>query len=236
MNHETRNKLQRFLNEKTHQIYRETREEKAVFDLAHIKTMAGFDVKEETRNLRNDKRELVPYEDKYTIFKRNDPSCLLKVGIPRERGRVDACMGIDDIWGYTYTFEKNNVGGMVTRCLDEMDAITKELRALRAELEKQEKINDIAKNGINTWLKVILQNQPHPYYTTVAENKITLSIQLKNRLQLNIPIYFARFQKIMPNVLETIQQFGDCVNKGNMKITISNTSANQQWQTPTSNP
>jgi len=96
---------------------------------------------------------------------------------------------------------------------------------------KQEKIEDIAKNSINTWLKAVLQNQSYSYYTTESENKITLSVKLKNRMQLDIPIYFSRFQKIMPELLNTIQKFEKTANEAKIKVLISNSKVNQQWKT-----
>ena len=54
---------------------------------------------------------------------------------------------------------------------------------------------------------------------------------MKNRLQLDIPIYFSRFQKIMPELIDTIQQFEKTANEAKIKVLISNSKVNQQWKT-----
>lgn len=121
--------------------------------------------------------------------------------------------------------------GMLYRCMDEINNIAEEMRKLKGDLEKQEKINEIAKNSAKTWLKEVMKNQTYSYYTTEDENKIMLSIKMKNRVQLDIPIYYKRFQKIIPKLLETIQQFENTANKSNVKVLISNSRHNQQWKT-----
>jgi Tfp pilus assembly pilus retraction ATPase PilT len=121
--------------------------------------------------------------------------------------------------------------GMLYRCMDEINNIAEEMRKLKGDLEKQEKINEIAKNSAKTWLKEVMKNQTYSYYTTEDENKIMLSIKMKNRVQLDIPIYYKRFQKIIPKLLETIQQFENTANKSNVKVLISNSRHNQQWET-----
>jgi len=119
--------------------------------------------------------------------------------------------------------------GMLYRCMDTMDIIAKEFRQLANDLEKEEKIVEMGRNSIHPWLKTILQNQPYSYYTTKGENKIVLSVKMENRMQLDIPIYLKSFQKIMPELLHTIQQFEKVIGEAKIKVLISNSNVNRQW-------
>ena len=209
-------KLKDFLKEKLIKNFEETQEDKPYLDMSFIKTSKGFK-KSYIKSLRG--------EDGYAFSNNNGCQCF--IWFEENPKREIISMAIDGIssWGWYGTV------GTLYRCMDESDEIAKEFRQLKSDLEKQEKIDEIAKNSINTWIKVVLQNQPYSYYTTESENKITLSVQMKNRLQLDIPIYYSRFQKIIPELPGTIQQFVKTAKECKIKVLISNTQSNQQWQT-----
>ena len=211
MNYEIKNKLEKFLYNKLCTIYYETSQDKPKLDLDYIKCK-GF-VKSDVRNswLGNG----------YDFFNNNACHCFLHFSGKNRSKKIRIIVDAIESGRWLGSV------GMLYRCMDEIDGIAKELRELRSNLEKQEKIDDIAKNIIKTWLK----DQPYLYYTTESENKITLSIKLKHRTQLDIPIYYKRFQKIMPELLNTIQQFEESVNKGKIKVLITNTGLHQEWET-----
>ena len=77
----------------------------------------------------------------------------------------------------------------------------------------------------------MFQNQPYSYYTTESDNKITLSVKLKKSMQLDIPIYYKNFQKIMPELLNSIQQFEKTANESKIKVLISNSAVGEMWRT-----
>jgi len=219
MNDKNQQKLTNFLDEKIRKIVDETRNENPKLNLTYIKTAKGF----ENSIIRNRN-----WGDGYMFVNRSGYQCYLYF-----KGK----------WtGRTISITIDNISssgcpgtiGTLFRCMDEIDVIAKEVQQLKNELEKQEKINIMAKNSINTWLKSVIQNQPYSFYTTEDENKITLSIKIKNGTQLDIPIYYKRFQKIMPILMETIQQFEETVNKSTVKVLICNSKPNQQWITQSS--
>ena len=218
MNYKNEIKLRDFLKEKLRKIYGETREDKSRLDISRIKTEKGF----ETSGVHH-----VRWGDGYAFSNNNGCQCFIY--FEGKRMRKIITMSIDGISSSSGWY---GTVGMLYRCMDDINEIAEEFRQLKSDLEKQEKIEDIAKNSIKTWLKAVLQNQPYSYYATVSENKITLSIKLKNRLQLDIPIYFSSFQKIMPELLNTIQQFEKTANEAKIKVLISNSQPNQQWKTP----
>jgi len=207
-------KLTVFLNEKMKEILNLTRDANHSVNLYHIRPAKGFD-KSETHNSL--------WGDGYNFF--NDNGCQCHIYLRGGKwNKYLISIVIDDYSssGWYGTTE------MLYLCMDEINKIAKEFRKLKGDLEKQEKIGEIALNSITAWLKTIMQNQQYSYYTTESENKIMLSIKIKNRMQLDIPIYYYRFQKMMPELLETIQQFEKTVNKSKIKVLISNSEVNQQ--------
>jgi hypothetical protein len=108
--------------------------------------------------------------------------------------------------------------------------IEKEFLELKAECEKQEKIDDISAQSIETWLSSVLKGSGYTYYIKEDYNKITLSIRMKHGSQLDIPIYFRRFRKQMPDLLKTIKEYEEITANGKVKVLISNLKINKQWK------
>jgi len=209
MNYKIERKLKDFLDKKLKEIVEETANDNPRFNKLHIekkgfemaKRRGGYDLS------NNDFQSVIGYQNS---------------------GERSFSLKIDGIFT---SVKRSGTVGTLYRCMDEIDEITKELGQLKNDVVIQEKVDEIAKNSINTWLKAVLQNQPYSYYTTESAKKITLSIKLKNRVQLDIPIYFSKFQKIMPELLNTIQQFEKTANEAKIKVLISNSKVNQQWKT-----
>jgi len=224
MKSEIQQKLRKFLDDKLNKIYDETRDDKPKLDLLYIKTKKGYDKSDVHHNYWGDGYEF-PNSNGYQCY------FYFKGG---KRRIKSVSIKIDDISssGWYGTI------GMLYRCMDEIDGIAEEMRKYKDDLEKQEKdlekkkkINEIAKNSIITWLKSVMQNQQYSYYATESAHKITLSIKLKNGMQLDIPIYYNRFQKIMLELPETIQQFVNTVNNCKIKVSVRYSKPKQQWIT-----
>ena len=220
MKPEIQKKLRKFLDNKLKKIFDETRDDKSKLDLSYIKTQKGYERSVVHHNVWGDTYE---FSNSYVY------QCYIYFEVVNKKPQYDYIrIKIDDISssGWYGTI------GMLYRCMDEIDGIAEEMRKLlKDDLKKQGKINEIAKNSINTWLKSVMQNQSYSYYTTESEHKITLSIKLKNGMQLDIPIYYSRFQKIMLELPETIQQFENTVNNSKIKVFVRNSKPNQQWTT-----
>ncbi|MDR3285824.1 MAG: hypothetical protein LBT27_00085 [Prevotellaceae bacterium] len=73
--------------------------------------------------------------------------------------------------------------------------LEKEYLQFSDELDKLDKIMDVSTNSIKIWLKELLKDSGYTYYTEESDNKIILSVKMKNGTQLNVPIYNNRFQK-----------------------------------------
>ena len=222
MNYRIRKSLEKFLNEKMKKIHVAARDYDPQIDLSFIKTSKGFELA--------DNSWLCPDGfGTYRFHNNNGCQCYF-IKFHREEQKNKSTIEITIDYVCSYRWYETSVG-ILYRCMDEINEIAEEFRELKGELEKQDKINEIAKNSINTWLKALMQNQSYSYYTTESENKITLSIKIKNRMQLDIPVYYNRFQKIIHELPETIQEFEKISNKSKIKVLISNSSPNQQWTT-----
>jgi len=216
MNYNNAKKLEKFLEDKMRKIYDETHDINPNLDVSFIEKVKGLKKTDVNHGW---------WGDGYAFS--NGIGCQCFVYFKGKEKRKSVGISIDDIHSNGWY----GTVGMLHRCMDEMDEIAKEFRQFKSDLEKQEKIDQIAKNSIKTWLKAILKNQPYSYYASVSDNKITLSIKLKNRIQLDIPIYYKNFQKIMPELLNTIQQFEKMANESKIKVLISNSAVGQKWIT-----
>ena len=172
-------KIKNFLDKKLREIYEETKFFDPSLDLSHIKTEKGF--------------EYAKGWNWYDFF--NSDGCMFRFYFKDEKHK-EIVMEIDGIKSSCYY----GTVGMLYHCMDEIDEIVIEFRQFKKDLAKQEKINEIAKNCIKTWLKPIMQNIPYSYNTTENDDKITLSVKLNNCVRLDIPIYFESFQKIIPEL------------------------------------
>ncbi|GHT54262.1 hypothetical protein AGMMS49982_18660 [Bacteroidia bacterium] len=108
--------------------------------------------------------------------------------------------------------------------------ITEEFFALKAQLEKEAKIADISAKSVKAWLRVVLKDIDCEYYITGEEHKLTLSLKMQHGLQLDIPIYYNKFQKIMPDLLATIKEYENLINNRKVKVLVSNLKSKKNWQ------
>jgi hypothetical protein len=222
MNDRIKQQLVKFLDKRLKKFFYDTKGTHDELDIHYIKTVKGFE------NSMTQKADL-GFDSFYKFCNGNGHQCNLGyhsiLGFKNERL---ISITIDTI---SSGFWRGTIG-MLYRCMDEINEIAEEFRKLRGDLEKQEKINEITKNSIYTWLKTVLENQPYSYYTTEDESKITLSIKMKNRMQLDIPIYYKeKMLKIIPELPEIIQQFAKTVKKSKFKVLISNSQPDPQWTT-----
>jgi len=171
-------KLQKFLDEKFLELLKAAMRfdyfiftpAKNYLNLSYIKEEKGFD------------NEIITYkyslEERYKFTNGKGCQCILYFKGKTQQISIQIC--IDDFCS------REHMGTIkaLYRCLDELDRIAGEFRQLRSDLTKQEKINKISKDSITTWIKKIMQDQGYSYFTTESENKITLSIKVKNRMQL----------------------------------------------------
>ena len=111
----------------------------------------------------------------------------------------------------------------------EIGNIEKSFYAYSANFEKEEKIKEISKNSIEVWLAATLKDRNYTYYISKEENKAMLSIRMKNGTQLDIPVYYKKFRKIMPNLIETIEKYEQMIDNTSVKVLISNLKIHQKW-------
>jgi hypothetical protein len=133
--------------------------------------------------------------------------------------------GTEIRWSISRKFDFAN------RVLRQFDTLEKEFRDFSIEAEKQEKIRTLSQGGIQTWITSVLKGTSYSYYTEESKNRIDLHIKLKKGMMLTIPIYYKNFQKIMPEILKTIQSYENCFNASSIITIMEKSPTNIQWNT-----
>ena len=74
---------------------------------------------------------------------------------------------------------------------------------------------------IRKWIEKHFRNSNYDYHLTEAENKILLSVPLRNKVQLSIPIYYKKYKQILPHVITTLKMYESVVTESKIKVFIS---------------
>jgi hypothetical protein len=117
-------------------------------------------------------------------------------------------------------------GHCIVPVLQQLETIEKEL----AEMEKNQKIDDMAKTSIETWIDAILTQTNYAYYTEATKTGITLCVRIKKHLQMNIPITYKSFLEIMPGILKTIHDYENFIKDQTQKIFIIGAARTKSWK------
>lgn len=128
-----------------------------------------------------------------------------------------------------YDFESENSVVVILPFLEQFADLEKEYLQLSADLDKSEKITEMSQKSAEIWLKELFKDTEYSYYTVVGDNKITLSVQLKNGTQIDIPVYYKKFQIIIPEIMATIKEYEQITEKIKIKVLISNIQRKEQW-------
>jgi hypothetical protein len=174
------------------------------------------------------------YEETYRITNASKNGCYLCFLLDETKGAKPKFMTFSTyINGISNEFAIRD-GSAVYNFLSCLEKIEKELLVFAAEVEKGEKIRNIAADSVQTWVETLLNGTAYSYYTEETnEHKTTLYIKLKNKMHLNIPIYYKSFQKTIPILLETIQLYEKTVQSGKLKVLIEDSHQVTKWKTPT---
>jgi len=102
----------------------------------------------------------------------------------------------------------------------------------REEQIKQDRIKLLQSNSSEEWISSLLKNTAYPYKIVKGhDNKLLLHVKMNGKQHLEIPIYYKSFQKIVPQLLETIQQYENVVKNGQIRVLVKNSSPGDcsQW-------
>ena len=162
-------------------------------------------------------------------FVLTNPNRQLRVFIANNNGyfsyQVQTCFTgtcISTFWEITHPEELY----CILKKIEDLEMVTNDYIANR---EKEKKIKDISQRSIDTWLSSTLKNSGYEYYTSSDKNKMVLSVRMKNGTQLDIPVYYQRFQKIIPKLMDTIQKYEQLMEDTSMKALISNLKTRRNW-------
>jgi hypothetical protein len=93
--------------------------------------------------------------------------------------------------------------------LNRLESIEGEYLEFAERAEKEEKILQISRDSITTWLEAIFKDTPYTYHTEKDDDKIRLKVDLKNNRSLELPIYYKNFQTTMAGLLGEIRMHED---------------------------
>ena len=100
------------------------------------------------------------------------------------------------------------------------------------ELDKKNKIFELSKNSTLTWLTNMFKDSDYTYSIEESSIRVMLSIKMKNNMQLNIPIYYKNFQKVMPKLMDFINEYEKLIENSDFKATVTNLKKTQSWTEP----
>ena len=87
-------------------------------------------------------------------------------------------------------------------------------------MEGFDKLEESA-NIIRKWIEAHFRDSNYDYHLTETENKILLSVPLRGSVQLSIPIYYKRYQQILPQIMATIKAYENVVVSSKIKVLIT---------------
>ena len=139
--------------------------------------------------------------------------------------------------GKYFISETNIVFNVIYSYLDLLKATSEKFNSLsefkkEAENEqiKQKRIEKLQDNSIEEWISYLLKDSNYPYQIKKnSDNKMFLLVKMNGTQHLKIPVYYKSFQKIVPQILEAIQQYESVVKNSKIRVLVDNNAPNQQW-------
>jgi hypothetical protein len=101
--------------------------------------------------------------------------------------------------------------------LEQFGAIEQEYLQLIKSFDRLEHAaKEIRKN-----IARLFENNKYNYQLTETENKIILSIPLPKRIQLDISVYYNKYESIIPQIIPTIQMYENVFCASKIKVLVS---------------
>ena len=102
------------------------------------------------------------------------------------------------------------------RLLEEFENIEREYLQL---IERFNRLKETA-NIIRKRIEEHFLGSGYSYNLTETDNKILLVIPLRNGVQLSIPVYYSKYEQILPYIITTVKAYEDVVSSSKIKVFI----------------
>ena len=98
---------------------------------------------------------------------------------------------------------------------------------------KQGKIKQLQGTSAYDWIDNLMKNSKYPYKMNQEhKTKIQLSVKINDKQKLEIPIYLRHFQKTIPKLMDTIQQYETCIKENEITVFVENVIFDKRyWET-----
>jgi hypothetical protein len=233
-------KKHNFIHGKLHEIWEQTKE----YNTAHDKIL-GF-VKLETElealtfsvNGVGSVSKIVGYNNKYRITDTSGEYWIDIYFYHIDSQNTDYSIMITFIVHifdiiYPYCNSSNyDAYDFISRVMLQLEKIKTEYLLFSQNIDKLDKLNGLARKTMRVWLPKILENSGYFYYIDESDDKSTLHIKLRRKLQLDIPIYYEKFRTIIPDLLTIIRQYENVINSNNVKVLILKVEPEKQSYLP----
>jgi hypothetical protein len=119
---------------------------------------------------------------------------------------------------YRYQLENgSHLPFLVYHLLEQFTSIeTEYLQLAEFYKELENRANKIRKRIVD-----LFQVGNYNFYLTETENKIMLSVPVCKGLQLDIPIYYSKYEQIIPQIMLTIQKYEKMIAETKIKMLVS---------------
>jgi hypothetical protein len=119
---------------------------------------------------------------------------------------------------YRYLLKSETDMPLFLYCLlEQFENIERDYLQLMDSFDKLE----LSASIIREWIEEHFGNSNYDYSFTETENKIVLSIPLRNKVQLSIPIYYRQYKQILPHIIATLKAYENVVATSKIKVFVS---------------
>ena len=151
----------------------------------------------------------------YTITNPNGNGCSFMLGQTYMSKYVDIFL-FDLKYRYLLGNE-NNMPFFVYRLLEKFTEVEREYLQLIERLNKlEENANKIRKD-----ISDLFQNSNYTYSLTETENKYILSVPVSKGIQLDIPVYYSKYEKTIPQIMSAVQMFEKTIGEVKIRVLVT---------------
>ena len=132
---------------------------------------------------------------------------------------------------YEYNLDEwEKLPNVITVIAQNFKSIEDDCLQRQNEQDRKDKILKLTKDSIISWLTNTFKNSGYTYSIEESSQRVVLSVKMKNKTQLNIPVYYKNFQKVVPTLMDLIKGYEKLIDSSDLKVTLTNLKQTQEWE------